>query len=68
MRTENSIIVPAYNEEKRSSNFIPQLLLYVKKHIPSSEVLIVNDGSKDDTVAVVKKHIRRTKHNRSPKL
>ncbi|HME87521.1 MAG TPA: glycosyltransferase [Candidatus Nanoarchaeia archaeon] len=60
MKIQNSIIVPAYNEEKRSGSFIPLLLSYVKKHIPHSEVLIVNDGSKDNTVAVVNAFIKKT--------
>ncbi|MEK6887268.1 MAG: glycosyltransferase [Nanoarchaeota archaeon] len=53
----NSIIVPAYNEEKRSGKFIPILLNYVKKNLSSSEVIIVNDGSKDKTSEKIKKFI-----------
>jgi dolichyl-phosphate beta-glucosyltransferase len=45
----NSIIVPAYNEEKRSTLFIPNLIDFVKKHISSSEIVIVDDGSIDNT-------------------
>ena len=43
MSLKNSIIVPCYNEEKRSSAFIPDLLKYVKKALPNTEVIIVND-------------------------
>lgn len=53
----NSIIVPAYNEEKRSCGFVPDLLDFVRKKLPSSEVIIVNDGSKDKTAEKIKKFI-----------
>ncbi|MBN2420932.1 glycosyltransferase [Candidatus Woesearchaeota archaeon] len=59
MNVKNSIIVPAYNEEKRSGKFIPFLLDFIKKHIPKTEIIIVNDGSTDSTAAVVNAHIKR---------
>ena len=55
---KNSIIIPAYNEEKRSANFIPKLLSFVKKKLPDSEVIVVNDGSKDNTVKKVNSMIK----------
>jgi len=57
---KNSIIVPAYNEEKRSMRFIPSLLDFVKK-MPSSEVIIVDDGSKDNTKTIINKLIKSKK-------
>src|SRR5581483_2036631 len=49
-----SVIIPAYNEERR----IPQTLLavsdYLKKQPYEYEILVVNDGSKDKTAEVVK--------------
>jgi len=48
-----SVIVPAYNEEKR----IPITLLEVDKYLSAQkytyEIIVVNDGSKDNTVKVV---------------
>ena len=44
-----SIIVPAYNEERRSGTFLPKLLDFVKRKIKNCEVLIVDDVSKDKT-------------------
>jgi dolichyl-phosphate beta-glucosyltransferase len=58
---KNSVIVPAYNEERRSAHFIPDLLKYVKNNVPNTEVIVVNDGSKDDTESVVKSFIKQTK-------
>jgi dolichyl-phosphate beta-glucosyltransferase len=56
---ENSIIVPAYNEAHRSQRFLPALFDYVKKHVPSSEIIIVDDGSKDRTKEVISKLIKK---------
>ncbi len=61
MKIKNSIIVPAYNEEKRSSGFIPNLLLFIKRKIPDSEVLVVNDGSRDNTAEKVNSMIKKVK-------
>ena len=55
---KNSIIVPAFNEEKRSSKFIPDLISFIKKNIKDSEIIIVDDGSKDDTRKKVSQMIK----------
>lgn len=45
-----SIIIPAYNEEKRIKNSLIKLKNYlVKQNAENYEVIIVNDGSKDRT-------------------
>ncbi|HHW30289.1 MAG TPA: glycosyltransferase family 2 protein [Clostridiaceae bacterium] len=40
------VIVPAYNEERS----ITEVIKSVKKNIPQSTVLVINDGSKDNTL------------------
>ncbi len=50
-----SIIIPAYNEAKRISPTIQEILEYFTSRKQTFEVLIVNDGSQDDTDTVVKK-------------
>jgi dolichyl-phosphate beta-glucosyltransferase len=49
-----SVIIPAYNEEKR----IPKTLAEVGKYLSSQpyeyEIIVINDGSKDKTAEVVK--------------
>jgi cellulose synthase/poly-beta-1,6-N-acetylglucosamine synthase-like glycosyltransferase len=47
-----SIIAPAYNEEFTIVSSIKSLL---SLRYPDFEVLVVNDGSKDDTIGVMKK-------------
>ena len=49
-----SIVIPAYNEEKKLSNTLPKIYDYLKKQSYNWEILIVSDGSKDNTAQVVK--------------
>jgi len=48
-----SVIIPAYNEEKRIKSTLDDLSDYFSKKEYSYEILIVNDGSKDNTSGVV---------------
>jgi dolichyl-phosphate beta-glucosyltransferase len=48
-----SIVIPAYNEEKRLPGTLRDVLQYLASHAYSSEVLVVDDGSTDATAAVV---------------
>ncbi|MCX6707676.1 MAG: glycosyltransferase family 2 protein [Candidatus Woesearchaeota archaeon] len=59
-----SIIVPVYNEEKRVPTFLKGLVEYSKKHFNDYEIIIVNDGSKDNTENVVKAIIRKDANSR----
>lgn len=49
-----SIIIPAYNEEKRIKNTILDVSRYLSKQNYDSEIIVVNDGSKDGTATAVK--------------
>lgn len=49
-----SVVIPAYNEEKRISKTLESLKEYFKDKKYDFEVLVVDDGSKDKTVEVVK--------------
>lgn len=46
-----SIVIPAYNEENTISNTIDELYSYFKKKSFEFEILVVDDGSRDQTVA-----------------
>ena len=46
-----SVIIPAYNEEDTIGKTIGSIL---KSHYPDFEVLVVDDGSKDQTLKVAK--------------
>ena len=49
---ELSVIVPAYNEAHRLPQSLEHILDYLKQAVPDHEVLVVNDGSQDDTAEV----------------
>lgn len=49
----HSFIVPAYNESERLATSIPKVLEYVHTRGLKAEVIVVNDGSTDDTADVV---------------
>ena len=47
-----SIIVPAFNESARLSETLPKILAYLNTSRMASELIVVDDGSDDDTGAV----------------
>jgi len=49
-----SIVIPAYNEEKRIGKTLRAILEYFKNKEFSTEILVVNDGSTDGTVELVR--------------
>src|SRR5580704_11990498 len=49
-----SIVIPAYNEEQRLPATLDRLLKYVERSsIAVTEILVVDDGSRDGTAALV---------------
>lgn len=48
-----SVIIPAYNEAARIGVALRSALDYLEAHIPSYEVIVVDDGSSDETAEVV---------------
>ena len=50
-----SVIIPAYNEAKRIAGTLLDLDRYLSKQNYLYEILVVNDGSKDNTAEVVAK-------------
>ena len=42
------IVIPAYNEAAK----IPQVMADLREHAPSTDVVVVDDGSTDDTAAI----------------
>jgi dolichyl-phosphate beta-glucosyltransferase len=52
-----SIIIPAYNEEKRLPPTLVKVSDFLRRQSYQAEVLVVENGSSDDTSAVVEKFI-----------
>ena len=55
-----SIIIPAYNEENRIGRTLAGTFEYLDAQSYDSEVLVVNDGSRDRTAEVVLEFAKRT--------
>ena len=50
---ELSIIIPAYNEASRLPNTLEKIVLYLREKGASFELIVVDDGSKDNTAEIV---------------
>jgi len=55
-----SIVVPAYNEEKRIGYCAGRLAEYFRKRKKRFEIVVVNDGSRDGTAAATRTAARRS--------
>jgi len=51
-RPRYSIVVPAYNESARLRGTLQQILDHVQQQNWSAEIVVVDDGSRDDTVQI----------------
>lgn len=52
-----SIIVPAYNEEARIGQTLRTILAYLNEHYESTELIVVDDGSSDNTTQVAQQSV-----------
>ena len=57
-----SVIIPAYNEEKRLPQSLASALDYLKKQPYTSEIIVSDDGSRDRTEAVAAEMLRGFPH------
>ncbi|HEU5403611.1 MAG TPA: dolichyl-phosphate beta-glucosyltransferase [Terriglobales bacterium] len=55
----HSIVVPAYNESARLGASLEKILAYVQQRGWQAEVLVVNDGSRDNTAEIARAFERR---------
>ena len=47
-----SIVIPAYNEDKRLKSFLDQIISYCKNSERVYEIIVVDDGSRDKTFKI----------------
>ncbi len=52
---ELSIIIPAFNEEKRLPRTLQETVSYAEQNLDKYEIIVINDGSKDKTKEVALK-------------
>jgi glycosyltransferase involved in cell wall biosynthesis len=51
-----SIVIPAYNESERIGNALDRVLDYVRQQKWDAEIIVVNDGSRDNTAELVRRY------------
>jgi dolichyl-phosphate beta-glucosyltransferase len=49
-----SIVIPAYNESQRLGATLEKVLAYVRQQRWDAEIIVVNDGSRDNTAEIVR--------------
>jgi dolichyl-phosphate beta-glucosyltransferase len=52
-----SVIIPAYNEAARLGKTLRVVFDYLNRHAPESELIVVDDGSSDETAVVAERSI-----------
>ncbi len=51
-----SVIIPAYNERARIRATLDRVLAYASERGWNAEIIVVNDGSRDDTAEIARKY------------
>lgn len=59
MEPTYSIVIPAFNESRRVAATLDQVLAFVTAQGWQAEILVVNDGSRDDTARIVGEYASR---------
>jgi glycosyltransferase involved in cell wall biosynthesis len=54
MSASLSVVIPAYNEAVRLGKTLPAVVNYLRGSWPDAEVIVVDDGSTDDTAALAR--------------
>ncbi len=54
MSASLSIVIPAYNEAVRLGNTLRTVVDYLREHWPTGELIVVDDGSSDNTAALAR--------------
>ena len=62
-----SIVIPAYNEESRIRHSLELATEFLEKNKIPAEIIVVNDGSKDNTSGVVTEFAHAVKLIEEPK-
>ncbi|WP_373270239.1 dolichyl-phosphate beta-glucosyltransferase [Aneurinibacillus sp. REN35] len=59
---ELSVVIPAYNEEKRIIYTLETIMPFMDHHFSDFEVLVIDDGSTDRTVSIVESFMHPQLH------
>lgn len=56
MKPDVSIVIPAYEEEDRLGASLGKIVAYLREEAPNTEIIIVDDGSKDGTAVAAERY------------
>jgi glycosyltransferase involved in cell wall biosynthesis len=65
MSASLSVIIPAYNEAARLGKTLRAVVDYLSQHTPDSEVIVVDDGSSDQTAGLARQVFQDSKDLRT---
>jgi dolichyl-phosphate beta-glucosyltransferase len=57
-----SIVVPAYNEGVRLGKSLQRIVSYLNDNLPESELIVVDDGSSDNTADIARQELADSKN------
>ncbi|MFA7254766.1 MAG: dolichyl-phosphate beta-glucosyltransferase [Candidatus Omnitrophota bacterium] len=60
--THLSVVIPAYNEEKRLPSSLTAVMDFLKKQSYASEIIVSDDGSQDRTVELAREFLKEFPH------
>ena len=55
-----SIVIPAYNEESRLGTTLQAVVDYLHEHWPDGELIVVDDGSSDNTAGLAREKLQNS--------
>lgn len=58
-RPKYSLIIPAYNEGQRITVTLDKVLAYIGRQAWNAEIIVVDDGSRDETPEIVRQYAER---------
>ncbi len=58
-----TVVIPAYNEEKRIGPTLERICGYLEKRSYPWEIVVVNDGSRDGTVQIARELLAGCEHH-----
>ena len=61
-----SVVIPAYNEEGRIGASLDKILTFFPQSSLSFEIVVVDDGSRDQTIEVCQERLRHVRHQLIP--
>jgi glycosyltransferase involved in cell wall biosynthesis len=63
-RPQLSVVIPAYNEEKRLADTLRRVIAYFREQTYPVEIIVVDDGSTDRTTAIAQEFTQKHTHVR----